>query len=150
MDNPFSVFGDVSLAKGDLFNNHKLSDGEIMKKIIVGSILCISLAAGIAAAHQNGYEQRGYPGHMAYDSHGMMSDYGDCPGVSGFGDAWSSETHQRFLEDTLALRKELNGKRFDYMEARRNQNSTPVQLAIIEKEIIDLRAELQEKIDQVR
>ena len=146
-----------------------------MKKAIIASILLVGLATGLAYAHGNGgFGGRGYGGHMMGSSGmmgpgmmgnngmmgpgmmgpGMMGGYGggysDCPGAAYFGkDGWNSEPHQKFLEDTVGLRKELNDKRFEYTEAQRNPETTRDQLAAIEKEVIDIRTQLQEKAEQV-
>ena len=131
-----------------------------MKKAIVASVLVVGLAAGIAYAHgNNGWGGRGFNGHMMggygmmHGGYGMMGGYGggygDCPGAAYFGEnGWNSEVHQKFLEETAVLRKELNDKRFEYAEARRNPNTTMEQLASIEKEVIDIRTKLQEKAEQ--
>ena len=85
------------------------------------------------------------PGMMG----GYSGGYGDCPGAAYFGpDGWNSESHQKFLEDTVGLRKELNDKGFEYAEAQRNPNTNREQLASIEKEIIDIRTKLQEQAEQ--
>lgn len=140
-----------------------------MKKAIIASILVVGLAAGFAVAHGNGgFGGRGWGGHMM--SPGMMGPgmmgggygtmgpgmrggygggYGDCPGAAYFGqDGWNSESHQKFLEDTVVLRKELNDKRFEYAEAQRNPETTREQLAALEKEVIDIRTQLQEKAER--
>ena len=142
-----------------------------MKKVIIATILVVGLAAGFAFAHgNNGYGGRGYGGHMMGNEYGSMGPgmmggnygmmgpgmmgsygggYGDCPGASYFGkDGWNSEPHQKFLEDTVGLRKELNDKGFEYAEAQRSPNTTREQLASIEKEVIDIRTKLQEKAEQ--
>ena len=148
-----------------------------MKKVIIASILVVGLATGFAYAHNNNWGGQGqrYGGHMmgGYGGNyggmmgpgmmggygggmmgpGMMGGYGgengDCPGAAYFGqDGWNSEPHQKFLEDTVGLRKELNDKAFEYTEAQRNPNTTREQLAAIEKEVIDIRTKLQEKAEQ--
>jgi hypothetical protein len=134
-----------------------------MKKAIIASILIVGLAAGFAFAHGNGgFGGRGWGGHMmgpgmmgsyGMNGPGMMGGsgggYGDCPGASYFGsDGWNSEPHQKFLEDTVGLRKDLNEKRFEYVEAQRNPETTREQLAAIEKEVIDIRTQLQNKAEQ--
>lgn len=134
-----------------------------MKKAIITSILVVGLTAGLAYSHGNGgFGGRGWDGHMK-GSYGMMGsgmmgpgmmggfggNYGDCPGAANFGsDGWNSESHQKFLEDTVGLRKEMNDKRFEYVEAQRNPNTTREQLAAIEKEVIDIRTKLQEQAEQ--
>ena len=145
-----------------------------MKKIIVISIVLVGLAFGFAYAHNNGGLRGGFGngGHMmgggyGHGAHmmgggygmmgpGMMRGYGSnsnnyagCPGWSSFrGNGWNSEIHQRYLQDTVGLRKELNDKRFEYMEARRNPASSADQLAALEREISDLQLEMQKKAEQ--
>ena len=133
-----------------------------MKKAIIAAILVVGLTAGLAYSHGGGWGGRGWGGHMM-GGYGMMGSgmmgpgmmggygggYGDCPGAAYFGpDGWNSESHQKFLEDTVGLRKELNDKWFEYAEAQRNPNTTREQLAAIEKEVIDIRTKLQEKAEQ--
>jgi hypothetical protein len=137
-----------------------------MKKIIIGSILVIGLATGYAYAHGNGWgggygghmmgnggHMMGYSGHMmGYGGQGMMGnngDYTNCPGAAYFGEnGWNSKGHQKFLDDTVNLRKELSNKRFEYQEAYRNPNTTKEQLASIEDKIIDIEKQLQSKAQQ--
>jgi len=135
-----------------------------MKKVIIASILVVGLAAGFAYAHNNSNGMGGFGGHMmgsgmmgtnSMMGQGMMGSsgsgggYGDCPGAAWFGkDGLTSESHQNFLKDTVVERKEMNAKRFDYMEAQRTSETSPEQLAELEKEMIDLRTKLQKKAEQ--
>ncbi len=148
-----------------------------MKKIIIASVLVVGLAAGFAYAHNNGYGMGGNGGHMMGGGQGMMGSgmmggnygmmgpgmmngfrgqggnggYGDCPGAAWFGqDGWNSKPHQKFLEDTVGIRKEINDKQFEYMEARRNPNTNREELSALEKDMIDIRTKLQEKAEQYR
>jgi hypothetical protein len=140
-----------------------------MKKIIIASVLIVGLAAGFAYSHGTG--RAGYGNNMMGSSYGMMGggngmmgsgngmmggnggegNYYDCPGAASFGQGgWNSEPHQKFLEETVGLRKEMNDKRFDYMEAQRNPNTSREQLAEIEKEMIDLRTQLSAKAELLK
>lgn len=129
-----------------------------MKKIIISSLLIIGLAAGFAYAHKSGH---GYGGHMMGPGmmgpgmmgggYGMMGGgYGNCPGASGYGQGWDNQSQQKFLDETAGLRREMHNKRFEYMEAQRNPNTTRGELAEIEKEIYDIQAKIQEKAQQLR
>ncbi|TKB28444.1 hypothetical protein FCL47_02875 [Desulfopila sp. IMCC35006] len=69
-------------------------------------------------------------------------------GPNGSQNGWTSENYQKFLNDTVQLRKEMHDKRFDYQEARRDPKTTKTQLAEIEKAVIDLRYKIEEKADQ--
>lgn len=70
-----------------------------------------------------------------------------CQGPRWLGenDSVSNEERQQFLDATVELRKQMSAKRFELREAARNQNATPSQLAEIEKEMIDIRAKIQEQ-----
>jgi hypothetical protein len=131
-----------------LFNNKEI----LMKKIIITSILAVALVSGLAYAHGSGYGMGKTGGHMMGSGmmgghHGMMGGnyggYGNCPGAAGSGQgSWNSEQQQKFLNETVSLRKEMHDKRFNYMEAQRNPDTTRAELMAMEKEM----AELQEKI----
>jgi len=127
-----------------------------MKKVIIGSLLVIGLAAGFAYAHGNNWGNRWNGGHMM--GHGMMGagggygghgGYANCPGAVYFGkDGWNSKGHRQYLEDTAGLRRELNNKHFEYQETRRSPNSSGDQLASLEKEINAIEQQLREKARQ--
>ncbi len=147
-----------------------------MKKMIIAAVLAVGLAtAGMVYAHggygYGGYGMGGYgmmgPGY-GYGGYGMMGPgmmgggYGNgyaCPGYGGgygngggYGSAWNNgwntPNNQKFLDDTVQLRKQLNDKRFEYQEALRNPNTTREQLAKIEKDMIDLQAKISDKAQQ--
>ena len=139
-----------------------------MKKTIIAAVLALGLAtSGLVYAHGGGYGG-GYG--MMGPGYGMMGGgYGMGPGMMGYGgngngyacpgygngwnsgqNGWNSQTNQKFLDDTVKLRKELNDKRFEYQEAVRNPNTSREQLAKIEKDIIDLRTQIWDKAQQER
>ena len=103
----------------------------------------------------NGYGMG--PGMMGYGGYG--NGYGMMgPGMMGYGGrynsprqgwnaprGWDPQQQQKFLNDTVQLRKELNEKRFEYFEAQRNPNTSREQLISIEKQIQDLQAKLYDK-----
>jgi hypothetical protein len=128
-----------------------------MKKIFIATILAVGLAsAGFVYAHGGGYGMMGGGGYGMMGP-GMMYGHGDndgdygCPGAAGFGrNDWNSESQQKFLTDTVQLRKEMNDKRFEYQEALRNPKTTREQISTLEKEMIDLRTKLADKADQSR
>jgi hypothetical protein len=138
-----------------------------MKKLVIASLLVAGLATtGLVWAHGNGGYGMGYGygmggNHMMGDGYGMMGPgmmgpgmmggYGqyNCPGAVGFDrddDGYAQQ--QKFLDDTAGIRKQLNDKRFDYMEARRNPSTTREQLAKMEKEMYDLQSQLRDKAAQ--
>ena len=129
-----------------------------MKKIFIATVLAVVLAsAGFVYAYGGGCGGGGR-GMMGGGGYGMMGggyggNYGcnGCPGAAGFGqNGWNSENQQKFLSDTVQLRKDMNDKRFEYQEALRNPKTTREQLSTLEKGMIDLRTKLDEKADQYR
>lgn len=134
-----------------------------MKKIVISSLLIIGLVAGFAYAHKSGhgYGMGGYGGNMMGPGmmgpgmmgggYGMMGGgYGNCPGAGGYGQGWDNQAQQKFLDETTGLRREMHNKRFEYMEAQRNPNTTRAELAEIEKEIYDIQAKIRDKAQQLR
>ncbi len=57
---------------------------------------------------------------------------------------------QAFMDQTADLRKQMMEKRFTYMEAMRNPNTTPQQLASVEKDMLDLRTKMMDKMNSVQ
>ncbi len=96
-----------------------------------------------------GYGMMG-PGMMGY---GMMGHHrmGGMmgPGMMGYGDygtgKYDPEAYQKYLDDTVDLRKKLHNRKFDYFEARRNPDTKRETLLKIEKEIHDIQWEIYEK-----
>ena len=102
---------------------------------------------------------------------GMMGGgygYGMGPGMMGYpygpnngpgysnrvGSAWNnrqlSEQTQKFLDQTVDLRRQLNDKEFDYREAMRNPATPPETAVKLEKEIINLRNQISKKAESLR
>jgi hypothetical protein len=117
-----------------------------MKKILVFLSVIALLAIGITAfAHNPGWG-RGYTMGPGYGQMGMAygPGYGYCGGPGscfGVGGAFT----QRFLDETVNLRRELNQKRFDFMEAIRNPKSDNKTIARLEKEMDQLQEKIYEK-----
>jgi hypothetical protein len=76
---------------------------------------------------------------------GMMGGYGMGSGMMGPGYYNRSEECQKFLDESAGLRKELYDKRFEYMEALRNPETTSETDAKLRKEIDELRQEIYKK-----
>lgn len=131
-----------------------------MKKIIITSLLVVGLVSGLAYAHGSGYGMGGNGGHMmgygmSGGHYGMMGGqyggYGNCPGAAGFnGNSWSAEKQQKFLNETAGLRKEMNDKRFEYMEAQRNPQITRAELMDMEKEMVKLQEKIHQKAEELQ
>ncbi len=137
-----------------------------MKTKLFASILAFGLLAGTAIAqtgtasaspqtHHNAMMngQMMGPGMMngPMMGPGMMNGKMMGPGMMGMGCngmMWNMTPQQRqeFMNQTRALRKQMMEKRFDYMEAMRNPATTPQDLAKIEKEMLELRAQMMDKM----
>jgi len=58
----------------------------------------------------------------------------------------SEAQRKKFLDDTVSLRRQMVGKRFDFMEALRNPATTPEDLAKIEKDMLKIRIQMLDKL----
>ena len=67
-------------------------------------------------------------------------------GSSGMMGEVSSEEQQKFLNDTVDLRKQLMMKRFDYREASRNPETKPEVFKQIEKDMWELQKKITDKL----
>jgi hypothetical protein len=65
-------------------------------------------------------------------------------GWGGYGYRQSEEC-QKFLKDTIDLRRQLHTKRYEYSEAYRDPKTKSEQLSKLEKEINDLQRKIVEK-----
>ena len=66
-------------------------------------------------------------------------------GSTGMMGEVSSEEQQKFLNDTVDLRKQLMMKRFDYHEASRNPETKPDVFKKIEKDMWELQKKITDK-----
>jgi mono/diheme cytochrome c family protein len=71
--------------------------------------------------------------------------YGMGPGMMGPGYYGYSPECQKFYDETLDLRKELNNKRFEYFEALRNPKTTGEDVAKLEREMNGLQNKIYSK-----
>jgi Spy/CpxP family protein refolding chaperone len=114
-----------------------------MKKVvIVLSCVAILAMAVTAFAHGPGWG-RGYMMGPGFGN--MWTGYG--PGACGGPGACLREGgyDQKFLDETVALRKELHQKKFEYMEAVRNPQADEKSLSNLEKEIGELQDKIHDK-----
>lgn len=144
-----------------------------MKTTVIASMLAIGLIAGTAIG-QTGtdtttQQQQQMRGNMmgggmmgpgmgggmmgrGMMGGGMMGGQGNwgmgCNGMMGgmMMNQMSPEQQQGFMNQTTDLRKQMMEKRFAYMEAMRNPDTTPQDLAKIEKEMLDLRSKMMDKM----
>jgi hypothetical protein len=57
---------------------------------------------------------------------------------------------QAFMDQTTDMRKEMMDLRYDYMEAMRNPNTNPKDLAKIEKQMLELRTKMMGKMENLQ
>ena len=86
---------------------------------------------------------------------GMMDSvgYGLVPGMIRWDNNYErihrnikqSGACQRFLDETVEIRKELHDKRFAYFEAIRDQKKTPEDIEELERELQELQGEISLK-----
>ena len=71
-----------------------------------------------------------------------------CKGMMGRAlmQRMSDEQRAKFLNDTVDLRRQMVVKRFDYREALRNPETTPEDLAKIEKDMLELRIKMLDRL----
>ena len=129
-----------------------------MRKLVIALAVVGILAIGAAAfAYGPGWwgggsmmgRGMGY-GMMGGSMGPGMMGYGMGPGMmgGGYGPGRSYATNaydRKFLDETKNLRKQLNGKRFEYFEALRNPKTTPDTIAKLEKEITELQKNIYAK-----
>ncbi len=91
---------------------------------------------------------------------GMMNGYHNgnmwggmgCNGMMG-GAMMSRMTpamQQKFMDQTTNLRKQMMDLRFAYRNAMYNNNTTPEDLAKIEKQMLDVRAKMMDKMEKLQ
>lgn len=117
-----------------------------MKKTVLALSLVLALSSaawahmgpGMMGAPEQQNQQWGW-------GPGMMGGYGMMGMGQGMMNVYNPKM-QKFLDETRDLRKELNMKQFDYMEALRNPKTAPGILQKLQKEILDLTVKLYEKM----
>jgi len=147
-----------------------------MKKIVIASIMAIGLFAGPAFTQTSDTKQPqqqmggnmmggGMMGGNMMDMHGqgmmgggmmgggMMGHWDEmgCNSMMG-GTMMNNMTpsqQQAFMNQTTELRKEMVGLRFAYQEAMRNPNTSPKDLAKIEKQMLELRTKMIGKMENL-
>ena len=124
-----------------------------MKMTVLASMLAVGLMAGNGIA-QNGTgtvsSQQQMGGYMMDgDMMGGQNNWGmGCDGMMGgmMMNQMSPTQQQEFMSRTADLRKQMMEKRFAYTELMRNPGTTPQDLAKIEKEMLDLRSRMMDKM----
>lgn len=121
-------------------------------------MLALSIMATSAHAMMGG---GGYDGNHMGDSYGgshMVDGYeGNSMGSGYRGNQYmardgrlNSQERTQFYDETADLRRQLNSKRFDYEEVRRNPNTSRDDLFQIEREIRDIMYQINDRSRQFR
>ncbi len=137
-----------------------------MKAVALASMLALGLFAGTAVAQPAASQQMGDMTEGGMMNGGMMgggmmgggmmegrSTWGmGCNGMMGGAmmSQMSPGQQQEFMNQTVDLRKKMMEKRFVYMEAMRNPETSPQDLAKIEKEMLQLRTEMMDKMNTLQ
>lgn len=146
-----------------------------MKTTLTTSFLTAILGLGLLTTTglaQNTGNQQMNPGMMQgrMGGQGMMNMRGGGmmgPGMMGDQSSWgmmgcngmmgttmmnqmSPGQRQAFLDKTRDLRRQMLEKRFAYMEAMRKPETTPQELAKIEKEMLSLRAKMMDVMSSIQ
>ena len=125
-----------------------------MKKVIIVTVLVLCMAAGTVMAQQNMHMHT--TGQGMHNGQGMMHQ---GQGVMGGGMGMdmmcnrmmgnmNAADQQKYLNDTKELRKQMQMKRFEYMEARRNPNTDPQDLNRLEQEMSDLSRKMRKQAEK--
>ncbi|BCO10757.1 hypothetical protein GF1_31330 [Desulfolithobacter dissulfuricans] len=148
---------------------------KVTKKTVITSILALGLAATTALAqpfhntdHNSGSGQplaqrtmmgmgpgMMVPGMMGGQWHRGGMGMGCNPMMGGgmmgmMGPGMMGGLQQKFLDQTVDLRKQMMEKRFEYMEALRKPDTKPQDLAAIEKDMLDLRTRMMEQMNSLQ
>jgi hypothetical protein len=84
--------------------------------------------------------------------HGMMGMMDGMDGMDGYGAMQkmmgfkSSEEFEKFLEDTKEQRRKLHDMRFEYVEKKRQPETTVGELKKMKQEMADLMKQIHEKV----
>ncbi len=119
---------------GQMTNRQMMGPGMMNGRMMNGKMM----GPGMMGMHHG-------KGMMGMGCNGMM-------GMMGGGmmmQKMSPEQRQQFMDQTTDLRRQMMEKRFSYMEAMRNPATTPQELAKIEKEMLELRSKMMDKMSSM-
>jgi len=128
---------------------------------IIFILLSIILIASVGTAHMikeerhergQGYTDNRMAGYefLGWGMRGAGRGYGVGPGMMGYGMGpgmwgYDANRYDKFLNDTVDMRREFNTRQFDYNEALRNRNINSNDLIKMEKEMLELQIKIKEK-----
>jgi len=109
----------------------------------------IQQKAGMKAMMMAGKKKKGPMGCkcMMKGNEQMAGPMG-CRGMMGrqIMKRMTPQQRKKFLDDTVDLRRQMVTKRFDFREALRNPETTPAELAKIERQMLELRIKMLDKL----
>jgi len=107
-----------------------------MKKVFIGLTILTLVAVGAIAYAQG-------PGWHGGNQGGLCCGYGYHMKGAAYGGpmmGWRGAGHdQKFLDETVGLRKELHEKRFDYFEATRNPKTDTETITKLKKRSVNFK-----------
>jgi hypothetical protein len=128
---------------------------------IVFIILIVLLISSVGTAHMIKEDRheggQDYPDNrmagyefLGWGTYGPGAGYGVGPGMMGFGMGsgmwgYDANSYDKFLNNSVDLRRELNNRQFDYNEALRNRDVKSDDLIKLEKEMMELQMKIKEK-----
>jgi len=127
-----------------------------MKKIVLVTVLVLGIVVGTAMAQQNMHmkttDQSMHQGQGMHQGQNMYKGHGIMGGGMGMDmmcnrmmGNMNAANQQKFLNDTKELRKQMQMKRFEYMEARRNPNANPQDINNLEQEMFNLSEKMKKQ-----
>ena len=136
------------------------------KTYALAAFLAIALAAGTTIVQANTTkpdtmpEQTTMPCQMMQGKmmmHGPMHQQRGGRGMGCMGmmggmmmQKMSPKQRQQFMDQTVDLRHQMMEKRFAYMEAMRHPDTSPQELARLEKEMLHLRQQMMDKMQHLQ
>jgi hypothetical protein len=115
-----------------------------MKKVLAGLTIVTLLVFGALAYAGPGFWGGGHMGY-GHGGYGMGPGYGMGQTYGGHMYGQRGGYDQKFLDETVDLRKELHNKKFEYFEAARNSETDNTTLTKLEKEIREIQEKISEK-----
>ncbi len=125
--------GQQQMGKGGMMHGQGMMGQGMMGQGMGMMGMCPGMGPGMMGGMMGPGMMRGMMGHMGMMGPGMMKDY------------WSKPEVKKFLDETTDLRKELHLKKFEYMEALRNPDTSKETLTKLRQDMKKLKIQLFEK-----
>ncbi len=150
----FAQAGNTAPAQQRTYNRNMMGNGGMYQGgMMNGRRMNGGMMGG---GYQNGYRGNMRSGGMMGGYHngyrgGMWNGMG-CNGMMGGAmmNRMTPATQQKFMDQTTNLRKQMMDLRFAYRNAMYNNNTTPEDLAKIEKQMLDVRTKMMDKMEKLQ